>query len=238
MREPAKLTLGELNRATLARQHLLQRTRQPAVDVIGHLLGLQSQAPEPPYTGLWSRIEDFQFNELATLLRERDVARIVVMRGTVHLVTAADAVGLRPLVQPAIDRQVASSPWQLDAGVDRVELIALARELLASGPQTAKQLTTALQEHWPAAEAHALGNAVRCALPLVQLPPRGIWGEGGLARHALADEWLGRPLVAYAAEDVVRRYLGAFGPASVADCQQWSGLTKLRPVFEACDRSC
>lgn len=98
-------TLGtrELNRALLARQSLLRRQSGSALQLIEHLVGMQAQAPFPPYYGLWARLRGFRADELSQLLLDRKVARIVVMRGTVHLVAASDALPLRALTQPIME---------------------------------------------------------------------------------------------------------------------------------------
>ena len=85
------LTNRALSRATLARQLLLQRSARPPIDAIEHLVGLQAQNPLDPYLALWSRLDDFDPDEVGRLLEARELVRIVVMRGTIHLVTADDA---------------------------------------------------------------------------------------------------------------------------------------------------
>ncbi len=99
-----------LNRATLERQLLLRRAQMPAIDAVHRLVGLQAQLPLDPYTGLWSRLDGFDPRELARLLLERKVVRVVVMRATIHLVTAEDCLVLRPLVQPVLDKELARHP--------------------------------------------------------------------------------------------------------------------------------
>lgn len=229
----------ELNRALLARQLLLRRHRLAAAEVVGRLVGLQAQDPKPPYVGLWSRIEDFQPEELSRLLRDRSMVRIALMRGTIHLVTAEDSLELRPLLQGQLVR-LARAQWgrQL-AGVDLEELAAWARQLLEASPLTFEALGGLLAERWPdpgasaSASASALAQTVRSLLPLVQVPPRGLWGTSGPAAHTTVEAWLGRRMAAEpSVEAMVVRYLAAFGPATAADVQKWSGLTRLREVLE------
>jgi hypothetical protein len=222
-----------LNRALLERQQLLRRAPRPIAGMVEHLLGLQAQAPMPPYYGLWSRLEGFDPHELGRMLTDREVVRLTLMRGTVHLVTVRDALLLRPLVQVVAERGHNGAFGRRMGGADRAALAAAVRELLAGGPLTARELGTRLVERGIGADVEAIGNATRVEVPLVQLPPRGVWGAGGRAVYATLEDWTGRELEPDPSiDDVVLRYLGAFGPASVMDAQSWSGLTKLKAVFE------
>jgi Winged helix DNA-binding domain len=236
-REGARTVLGprELNRATLERQMLLRRRKLPALDAIEHLVGMQAQAPSPPYVGLWTRLEGFRPDELGRLITERRAVRIALMRNTVHLVSARDCLALRPLMQPVLNRTLYSTRANrahLD-GMDIEALVAAGRALLEEKPRTAKELGKLLQERWPERDPASLARAIRHLLPLVQVPPRGVWGESGPAAHTTAESWLGRPLdPSPSIEDIVLRYLGAFGPATVTDVQTWSGLTRLDEVVE------
>jgi hypothetical protein len=222
-----------LNRATLERQMLLRRQSLSAEEAIEHLVGMQAQAPAPPYVGLWTRLEDFHANELARLILDRQVVRVALMRNTVHLVSSRDCLTLRPLVQPVIDRGLYGNRAQR-AGVEGVDIEALSaagRALLEEQPRTAKELGELLQERWPERDPASLARAIRHLLPLVQVPPRGVWAKSGPAAHTTAEAWLGRPLgPAPSPEELVVRYLGAFGPATVKDVQAWSGLTRLGEV--------
>jgi hypothetical protein len=224
-----------LNRALLERQLLLDRSESlTALEVIERLVGMQSQAPGAPYIGLWTRLDGFAFEELVRLTREREVVRMVLMRGTVHLVSAADALRLRPLIQPMLDKQFRGTPLAPRlTGVAREELVATGRKLLARGALSPAELRAELGLRWPDADPGALVDAVRLWAPLVQVPPRGLWGKSGGPRYATVEDWLGRPMEAEPSLDaVVLRYLAAFGPATVADIQKWCGLTGLREVVE------
>ncbi|WP_131741363.1 winged helix DNA-binding domain-containing protein [Actinomadura roseirufa] len=230
---PPVLGRRELNRALLARQMLLRRRAMPALDAIEHLVGMQSQAPNPPYVGLWSRLEDFAFEELAELTTGRRVVRIAVMRGTIHLVSARDARVLRPLTQPVLDAALRTGRGAALAGSDLAGVAAGVRAAMDERPLSDKEVRALIAERWPREDPELLGWAVRWVLPLVQVPPRGVWGASGLARHTTLDAWLDGPAeVEPSLEELVLRYLGAFGPASVQDAQQWSGLTRLGEVVE------
>ncbi|MFI5638450.1 winged helix DNA-binding domain-containing protein [Streptomyces goshikiensis] len=231
-----------LNRATLARQLLLGRAGMSARDAVGHLLGLQAQNVKPPYYQLHARLAGFRPAELAGLMESREVVRMVTMRSTIHTHTAHDALTLRPLVQPARDREVGHFRKGL-VGVDLERLTARARAFVEAGPpRTMGEIREELLTQWPGADPQSLSVAARCLLPLVQVTPRGVWGRSGQGRLTTLENWLGSgradaaadgPAGAAAAvDDLVLRYLGAFGPASVKDMQTWAGLTRLREAFE------
>ncbi|MFD3678172.1 winged helix DNA-binding domain-containing protein [Streptomyces sp. NPDC058613] len=221
-----------LNRATLARQLLLSRAEMSARDAVGHLLGLQAQNVKPPYFQLHARLAGFRPAELAGLMESRDVVRMVTMRSTIHTHTAHDALTLRPLVQPARDREVAYFRKGL-VGVDLDSLAERSRVFVEAEPRTMGEIRGELLRHWPDADPQSLSVAARCLLPLVQVTPRGVWGRSGQVRLTTVESWLGKPAApAQPVDDVVRRYLAAFGPASVKDMQLWAGLTRLKDAFE------
>ncbi|HEX5579287.1 MAG TPA: winged helix DNA-binding domain-containing protein [Candidatus Limnocylindria bacterium] len=224
-----------LNRALLARQLLLERAELPAELVMERLVGMQAQEPGDPYVALWTRLIDFRPDELVRLLESRAAVRATTMlRTTIHLVTAADAVWMRPILQPVAERTFIHTPFaKAMDGVDLGEVIAHGRELLADSPMTIAKLGKRLAERWPDREPGPLGYVVRFHVPLVQVPPRGLWGRKGQPVLALTEEWVGRPMASVASiDELVLRYLAAFGPATPADIQTWSWLTAIRPVLE------
>jgi hypothetical protein len=234
------LSRRALNRALLGRQLLLRRDPLPGaagpragrvIETVEHLVGLQAQAPFPPYYGLWSRLDGFRPGDLSGLILERRVVRIALMRGTIHLVSADDCLRLRPAVQSVLERGLRANFGRQLTDVDRAALARAGRALVEDRPMTLHELGGALAPRWPQYPPNALAQGVRALVPLVQVPPRAVWGQAGQAAHTSAEAWLGRPLQAVTSlEAVVLRYVAAFGPATVADAQAWSGLTGLREV--------
>jgi hypothetical protein len=224
-----------LNRALLERQMLLERREGTAAQTLEHLVGMQGQVPLDPYLGLWSRLKDFDPAPLGALLTEREVVRAPLMRSTLHMVTARDLLTLRPVVQSVLERHFRGSPFarQLE-GVDLEALRDAGRALMEEKPRTRAELSRLLTERWPDHDSPSLAYGITFVVPLVQVPPRGVWGASGQATWTTAESWLLRPLEAEpATKDVILRYLAAFGPASVMDFQQWSGLTRIRELIEA-----
>lgn len=252
-----------LNRALLARQHLLEPVQMAPLDLIDHLVGLQAQSPWSPYLGMWARLDAgrstgaegagaFSHAALADLLVSRAAVRVAVMRGTIHLVSAADALVLPALLAPVFERAIRSgSDWGKALRQWPPEgftvLAEHARALLEDRPLTPAELGAALREDLLAAAPdlvsadttpNVLAQGARSLLPLVQVPPRAVWGSSGATRWTTTRHWLAAepadvssPATREAAlEDLTLRYLAAFGPASVADLQSWSGLTRLGPV--------
>jgi hypothetical protein len=228
------LSRRALGRATLARQLLLERSPLTVPEALEHLVGLQGQAPDAPYVGLWSRLAGFVPPALADLVADGRVVRTSLMRATVHLVTAADQARLRPLVQPVLDRAWAGSPFARQlGGAEPAEVVALAGRLLADGPLTRAQLSRGLAPHWPGGDPVSLAYAATFLRPMVQAPPRGVWGRRAQAAWTIPPVAAAvGPVPPAALDGLLLRYLGAFGPASVKDAQVWSGLTRLREVAD------
>ncbi len=226
------MTVRDLNRALLARQLLLARHPLSLAQAIARLGGLQAQQPRPPFVGLWSRLEPFERDALTRLLHERKVVRATAMRGTLHLLTAEDYLGHRAALQPGLTRGMEAILRERTAGLDLPAVLRVARAFLAAQPRTFTALRAHLLQEFPAGDERAMGYAVRTHLPLVVCPEERDWAFGADGEFALADTWLGcPPTPSVAPHALVRRYLAAFGPATAADFQTWSGLTGVAPVL-------
>ncbi len=230
-----------LNRATLARQLLLARADLPVLDAVAHLCGLQAQEPQEPFVGLWSRLATFDPAALSGLLTDRQVVRMHLMRRTVHLLTADDAVSWRPRHDAMLRQRVLGTYRRELAGVDLDEVAAAGRAVLSDGtPRTMTELARELADRWPAPGPRPLGELLIAALiPVAQLPPRGLWRAKAGARYTPLSAWLGRDLAPASADGdpvgqaLVHRYLAAYGPATTTDLRAWCGLAGLPAAVSA-----
>jgi hypothetical protein len=229
------LTTRALNRALLERQMLLHRWPMAVPDAIEYLIAMQAQVPRDPYVALWSRLERFRPEELSALIEDRSAVRMTMLRATLHLVTSRDALRLRPAIDPAIRRMYRTGspfPRQLEGLADD-EVAAVAAELLAERPRTRAELGPLLAERWPDHDPAPLAYAATYLLPLVQVTPRGLWRRSGRSAFTTVETWLGTSLGEDDTPDeVILRYLAAFGPSTVGDVQAWSGLPALREVLD------
>ena len=225
------LKLRELNRATLSRQMLLARTTLPIPAAIERLIGLQAQLASAPYVGLWTRLRDFQREDLATLIEKRDIVKATMMRATLHLCTAADYLTFRTTLAPLLIG--AASSIAKDRGAFELDkVLKAARKFIGEKPRTFAQISEMLTELLPDVDVGAMRYSVRTHLPLVQVPIASGWSYSNKPEFTLAEPWIGQTI---SPDDqlpaLVRRYLAAFGPASVTDAQTWLGM-KLKDTFE------
>jgi hypothetical protein len=229
------LSARALNRATLARQLLLDRAELPVLAAVGHLCGMQAQEPQEPFLGLWSRLRDFDPHALSDLLVRREVVRTHLMRRTVHLLAADDVLAWRVRHDAMLRQRVLGTYRRELDGVDPDEVAAAGHEVMSDGqPRSMAELVKAVAGRWPDVPPRALGELLIAALvPVVQVPPRGLWRSKGGVRNVLLIAWLGRELAAPDDEALVLRYLAAFGPAATADLRAWSGLAGLPAAVNA-----
>lgn len=225
-----------LNRALLHRQYLLTRAEVSVPQALDRLVALQAQSSKAPYFALWARLKTFQPEDLSAGLEDLSLARGTLMRGTLHVAAARDFAAIRPRIQRGLDRFLTEGGvyGRALAGLDREAIVKAAYDLLHERPRTTAELRTTLASLWPGRDPQALTMVARIMLPMLQLPPRGLWGRGGQPMLAAMTDRLDAPTGGgLTLDDLVRRYLGAFGPASVADAQTWLGLNRLAAVFEA-----
>jgi hypothetical protein len=225
------VTLRQLNRTLLRRNLLPHRHTAPPLDAVKHLVGLQSQVTNPPYIGLWARLAGLEGETLTTLITQRQVVRAAAMRSTLHLMAADDYIQMRAALQPALTKGLNSFFGQRIRGLDLAAVAEQARALFVERPHTFAEVKARLSAQWPERDPEALSYVWRTFLPLVQVPPAGTWGVGGSPLYALADAAQGHPPADTA--EVLRRYLRAFGPATIKDFQAWFGATNLKPAFDA-----
>jgi len=230
---PARtLTTRELNRALLARQFLLERSSLPMVATIERIGGLQTQYAPSGYIGLWSRMRDFHRGTLTEALHQRRVIQGTLLRSTIHMVSARDYW----LFLAAI-RQARQDWWRRVTRHEISELdmeaaVGALRELLAKGPRRADEMRGILAER--GLPSFAFGGVAQW-LEMVRVPPSGTWEQRRADLYGIAAAWI-RPAAhdeAAGLEHLIRRYLGAFGPASVREIADWGGIphTKLLPVL-------
>ena len=226
------ITLQELNRTTLSRQLLLEPATLSPTAAIEHFVGLQAQRPISPYIALRTRLQDFQRDDLATLIGDRSVIKATMMRVTLHLVTKADYLHFRGALKPALDDGLESILKQRDSNFDREQVLQIVRDFLSESPRTFAEISEHLTTALPDVDVGAMRYTARTQLPLVQVPVKMGWSYPGRPQFALAESWLGEPIPTDAyLRDLIWRYLAAFGPASYTDFQKWSGLSKMRDAF-------
>jgi hypothetical protein len=212
---------------------LLERENISAVAAVERLFGMQAQEPRPPFPGLWTRLHGFQRDHLSQALHDREIVRGTLMRGTLHLMSAVDYATHRMTLQPVLTRSLGLLGARAE-GLDAEAVLPVARALLGERPRTFGELRAALTEAFPGVNDRALGFTVRMQLPLLMMPTDDRWAFPADSRFGLADDWLPNPISNEASREALTlRYLAAFGPATAADVQQWSGLAGMKPVLEA-----
>jgi Winged helix DNA-binding domain len=226
------LTLRELNRATLARQLLLRRHRLSVTNALERTAGLQAQWPPSPYIGLWTRLESFRPDALMRALSRRRVVKATLMRRTLHLVSARDYLAYggiyRASMMRELERQLTALGEELDVVEAGERLAALADEPRARPELLAllglPKLRVGDRSPW------LLWYGLSAYAGLVNGPESSVWRShtaGGT--FVRARTWLGDDCASGdgTATQLVRSYLGAFGPASRADIAKWTGMARV-----------
>jgi hypothetical protein len=219
------LTTADLNRALLARQLLLERSKLPLTRTLEHVAGIQAQYAPSSYIGLWSRLEGFALGDLTRALEQRRAVQGTLLRSTIHLVSARDywafAVGSRAARQEAwlrFDKRRLSDK-------DMRSAARAVRKELAGRVQHRDELLELARARHPERPTH-LWNGLSAWVDLVRAPPSGTWERRRADLYALAEDWIGPPAITRE-EGVgllLRRYLGGFGPARLANAANWAGL--------------
>jgi Winged helix DNA-binding domain len=222
------LTQRDLNRALLARQLLLGRARLPIATAVERIGGIQNQYAPNAYIRLHSCLEGFERDDLTRALERKTVVQATLMRATIHVVSRRDFWPLAAAIREA------QRDWWLrvrkprpkEAELERAA--AALRALLADGPRRHDELATITGSGW---------GMVGPWLELVRVPPAGTWEQRRAHLFQTAERWLGPETVTVdeALEHLVRRYLGAFGPAAVGDIASWAGM-KPRDAVPAIER--
>ncbi|QBS41579.1 winged helix DNA-binding domain-containing protein [Nocardia sp. CS682] len=223
-----------LNRTLLARQHLLERSQRTVHEMCDHLVGLQAQDSPPPFVALWSRITDFDPAAISNALEDRTLARITLMRGTIHMVTPPDALRIAPLMQPELEKIPFRKGFNYGAlvGLDPDEVRAHGERVLGDEPMSAADLRLHAAECYPDRNPGMVVQAWLILLPVLQTPPRGKWKDSSRPVWSRVEPWLGAPLdPSYPLAELLLRYLRAFGPASTMDMQTWSKLLGMKQAI-------
>lgn len=226
------LTLRELNRTSLDRQLLIKRQKISVIEAINQLVAMQSQIPNPPYIGLWSRVVDFHKDDLTQLIENRAVVRAPLMRSTLHLVTAEAHQAIQKTIQSALEKGYRSFFGKYRDAFDHDLILTAIKPFLEEAPRSTGEMREFLLAIQPEADEAAMSYAVRTYLPLIQVFPSGTWDVGTHANYVPAEMYLGEAQEA----DVIglfKRYLRGYGPASIMDFQAFTGMTNLKKRIES-----
>jgi hypothetical protein len=225
------LDLRQLNRATLARQHLLERAELGVAQLVHAVGGLQAQTPGNPVVSTWSRLDRFERADLVEAIASGELVRGTTLRGTLHLHHVDEYRAIRMTLQPTLDSLVNSMHRRIrDEDLEPAAALGLA--MIEQQPRTIGELKQAFQARFPDSETQALGTLVRYRTQLLMVPDLASPnGYPNLARFAPARELVGDTLDATVDPGLVlRRFLGVLGPGSTRDAQVWSGVRGLGPV--------
>jgi hypothetical protein len=223
------LTQRELNRALLARQGLLEPFDEALPRVLERVGGIQAQYAPSMYIGLWSRMASFDRTDLTSALESAAAVQGTLLRGTIHLVSRKDYwpfhIGCRDAVHEMYARNYAGTATELE------KWISLLRDALTDNPLRQREIDELV--------GRDLRGWVTSHLPLLRIPPSGTWERRRADLYALADDIIGTEdmSLAPARELLVRRYLGGFGPSTLAEIASWAGMgvREITPAVEQID---
>jgi hypothetical protein len=213
---------------------LLEREKITVTRAVERLVALQAQLARPPFIALWTRLTGFQREQLSKPLLQRKLVRATSFRGTIHLMTARDFIEMRGAMQPSLTAGMHAILRDRAQSLDIAELEAEGRAFFCERSATFEDLRPYLLQRHRGADERAMAYAVRLHVPLVQVPTDDAWAFPAAADFALADLWLKTTIstAATSPRELVLRYLAAYGPATPADAQTWTGIPALRDVFE------
>ncbi len=236
-RRPAPLTQRQLNRATLARQLLLERVRLPVLEAVRRILALQAQEPASPYLALWSRLHDFDPQELDEAFRSFAVVKATLMRITLHAVAAEDRAPFHAAMRPTLRAAGLHDERFRATGLTPDDADALVPPLLAFAerPRDRAAIEAMLADRLGAPPEGGVWRGLRMVAPLVHAPKAEAWAFGRTPRYVAAPGGAPPADEARSLPELLRRYLAAFGPATPQDFARFALLrqTEVRPAFEA-----
>jgi hypothetical protein len=233
--ESPAISLRQLNRALLARQSLLVRAKAQPLAMIEQLGGMQAQIPRPPFVGLWTRLQKFEPADLLALLKSKKAVRGTSLRGTIHLMSTKDFLHFRPRLSAMLAAGAKTIVGKRLGTDDVTPFVKAGRDYFSKTAAPFEDFRDVLAAKYPKYDVRGMAYAARMGLALVMVPVDDErWGFSNNASFTLADTFLKKPVPESAdgLEEIVLRYLAAFGPATPGDAQAWSGLKDLRPVFE------
>ncbi len=228
------LSERELNRAVLARQLLLERSKVSIPKALERVGGIQAQYAPSMYIGLWSRLADLKREALTRALERRTVVQGTLLRSTIHLVTPGNWWSWA-----AATRDRRRDEW-LRTRKD----LATAKELAGKAKSARARIGDGVIERRELQELMGIGapgiGAINAWLDLVRVPPSGTWERRRADRFALAEEWIGpdpKPAKGEATVSLVESYLRAFGPATPAEAADWAGLSigEVKAALAGCE---
>ena len=209
------LTQRELNRALLARQLLFERVRLPLPRAVERMGGIQDQYAPSAYIAMWARVDGFERDDLTRALERRTLIQGTLLRGTIHVVSRRDYWPWAEAIREP-RREWLARAWPQLAALDLDRINRTLRDALRDGPRYRDELVRLVgKDGFQAAD-----------LELVRVPPSGTWEHRRAHLYAAAEDWVGAndARADQGQELLVRRYLGAFGPARVEDVAKWSGI--------------
>lgn len=215
------LSQRALNRALLARQLLLERTSLRIPEALSRMSGIQNQYAPNAYLRLWSCLAEFDRDDLTRAYEDAAVVQGTLMRGTIHAVARDDYRTFLGAVRSA-QREWSERATKAPAGLERGAAVKRVRAALADGPMKRPALVALLKDAHP-----AIRYSIDTELGILRVPPSSTWDRRRADLCALADDVIGPgddvpETVALPA--AIKRYLRAFGPASVAQIGSFLGI--------------